>query len=168
MNGQCLGINAADDKCIWFKVPSYHSKFGSYVEWRCEHPHFSISSSLYPSKKHPSHALKQALIHRHECLNQMPQRHTYDEGVSISRPLSVYEGFCMLGTSGNKQDSARALTPSLFNQIRGWPRPGAPQSPWGNGNADRSALLVGVKEGKKMCSLKRTISAIVQGEPAAH
>lgn len=70
-------------------------------------------------------------------------------------------------TSGNKQDSARALTPSLFNQIRGWPRPGAPQSPWGNGNADRSALLIGVNEGN-MRSLKRTSSIIVQGEPTAH
>lgn len=63
----------------------------------------------------------------HECLNHIPQRHIDDEGVSISWPLSVYEGFGMLGASGNKQDRTRALTPSLFNHIRGWSRPGAPQ-----------------------------------------
>lgn len=33
----------------------------------------------------------------------MPQRHTRDEGVSISGPLSVYKGCRMLGASGNKQ-----------------------------------------------------------------
>lgn len=74
----------------------------------------------------------------------------------------------MLGTSGNKQGSTRTLTPSLFNQIRGRPRPGRHNRHWGNGNADRGALLVGVKERKEMRFLKRTISALSRGEPAAH
>lgn len=164
INGQCLG------SCIHFKESSCHSKFSSYIEWRCKYTECSLSSSNYPSKmkKEKKNVLHMPVNRRlSTVMSVSPQRHTCDEGVSISGPLSVYEGCRMLETSGNKQGSTRALTPSLFNQVRGWPWSGTPRSPLGNGNADRSALLVGVKERKERCSLKRGISNLFRGEPTA-